>query len=634
MLKRKLASLLTILLLLTTMIPIRSYATQDDKGLIKTDYIVGDVIVEYEEKFDKKEKEKYENELGLKPSKKLKDKNVYLYKINKNKDVIDIIEKLNKKKGVLYAEPNYLYQPIEITENYFSELWGINNSNNIDLDVPEAWQITKGNNTVVVAIIDTGVQILHEDLLGQFVTGYDFYNDDSSVYDGALDDHGTHIAGTIAALDNNLGVVGVAPNIQIMPLKFLGPNGGSTFDAILAIEYAEVNGADIINASWGSYRKSKALESAIKNFSGPFVAASGNGGLNTDRRPHYPSSYKSANIVSVAAIDREGNKASFSNYGATSVDVAAPGVSILSTYPTDSGYYFAYMSGTSMATPHVVGTLALMMSYDNTLTTQAYIDILYATVKPLSSVAGITSTGGMVNANDALLAMSPVVPIDIAPFVETTIPEDGKTNVERTTSIEINFSEAVYASAEINVIEITGLTNTENPIASLISYTPFLTDGTLKLTLTPDTVLDYSRTYVVHIPSDAVRDVSDKPSDVYNFTFTTEALPPVVVETIQVVAEILPPNKTRDVVTSPVIQVIFTENVALMDSGKVKLIDKNNYEVPITITFNTSQSMIVEADNLLDKNMRYTVHFAEGAFKTDANLLSKLFTSMFTTVRK
>jgi len=648
MLRIKIISILTILLLLTTIIPIGSYATQDDIGLDNTEFIVGDIIVEYEENFNKNEKEKYENELGLTPDKKLKNKDVYLYKFNKNKDIVDIIEKLNKKKGVLFAEPNYLYQPIEITQNYFSELWGLDNDNNIDIDAPEAWQITKGENTVVVAVIDTGVQILHEDLDGQFVTGYDFYNDDPSVYDDLNDDHGTHVSGTIAALDNNLGVVGVAPNIKIMPIKFLGPNGGSTFDAILAIEYAEDHGADIINASWGSYRRSKALESAIKNFSGPFVAAAGNEGLNTDykRTAHYPSSYNSSNIVSVAAVDRDGTKASFSNYGATSVDVGAPGVDILSTYPTESGYYFAYGDGTSMAAPHVAGTLALMMSYDDSLTTQEYINILYDSIKPLSSLAGITSTGGMINANDALLAMEPSDPVDVAPFVDTTIPDDREGNVDIATSIEINFNEVVFAPSVIDDIVITGLTNTEYSIPTTIGYTPSLIDGTLKLTLTLDTELDYLRTYEVNIPAGIVLDATDNSSIAYDFTFTTEDLPPPVVETDQVVFEITPDNRSRNVPREPLesfIEVTFTETITLMYPEKIKLIDKNNYEVPLTIKLfdidmelsldGTGKYMTLTPDSL-ELNMRYTVQFGEGAFKTDLNVLSEYYSSVFTTVKK
>lgn len=643
MLRRRIISLLTIALLLTTIIPIGSYATQDNIDYENTEYIIGDVIVEYEENFDKKEKEKYEKELGLRPNKKLKKKDVYLYNFNKNKDIIDIVEKLNKKKGVLYAEPNYLYQPIEMTENHFSELWGLNNINNIDIDAPEAWDYTKGKDTIVVAVIDTGVQILHDDLKDQFVTGYDFYNNDVTVYDGLDDDHGTHVSGTIAARDNHLGVVGVAPYIKIMPLKFLGPYGGSTFDAILAIEYAEEYGADIINASWGGGRKSKALERAIKNFSGPFVAAAGNDGLNTDFRPHYPSSYKSPNIVSVAAIDKYGDRPNFSNYGVTSVDVGAPGVDILSTYPADSKDQFASFNGTSMATPHVAGTLALMMSYNSTLTTQEYIDILYDSVKPLPALSGMTSTGGMINAYKALNAMTPEVIVDQAPYVTTTSPSDLSENVDRTTSIQINFNEEVFDSTAINDIVITGLTNSEYPIPTPIAYTPSPVDGTYRLTLTLDTVLDYSRTYNVEVPSDVVIDATDNPSDAYTFTFTTQAIPSPVVETTQVVESVIPINKSRNVPTSSTIDVTFTEIVTLIDSDKVKLIDKNNFEIPVTLTF-YDENMILSLENTgiymfltpepLDKNMRYTIRFNEGAFETDTHTLSTFFTSVFTTVRK
>jgi thermitase len=179
------------------------------------------------------------------------------------------------------------------------------------------------------------------------VNGYDFANGDASVYDpdpvsGGGDDHGTHVAGTIVAEgNNNLGVVGVSWRTRIMPLKFLGPNGGYTSHAIKAFNYAVAEGAKISNNSWRGGGSSQALLDAIKKADASghlFVVAAGNGGAdgvgdNNDNTPHYPSNYDSPNVISVAATDNRDALASFSNYGSSSVDLSAPGVNVLSTLP-------------------------------------------------------------------------------------------------------------------------------------------------------------------------------------------------------------------------------------------------------------------------------------------------------------
>jgi subtilisin family serine protease len=201
------------------------------------------------------------------------------------------------------------------------------------------------------------------------VSGWDFFRNENTVYDAADGDtHGTHVAGTIAAEGNNgAGVVGVNWKAKIMPLKFLGPNGGSTANAIKALDYAVKEGAKISNNSWGGGGSSQALKDALSKADTAghlFMAAAGNSGVNNDATPHYLSSYDNPNVVSVAATDSKDVMASFSNYGATSVDLAAPGVSIYSTIP---GNTYGYKSGTSMATPHATGVAALIKSNDSTL---------------------------------------------------------------------------------------------------------------------------------------------------------------------------------------------------------------------------------------------------------------------------
>ena len=224
-----------------------------------------------------------------------------------NRPLHSIINQLSALPGVAFAEPDYtLYAtPLNMkimpesyvdptNDTYYNLLWGLNNTGqairnivgdgSTDVDAPEGWEMSAGSNTVIVAVIDEAVDSTHPDLQG-VVIDYKKFNIGPAAYE-----HGTHVAGTIAANDNALGVIGVAPNVKIMSLSFLGKNGGSTSNAILAINYARDNGAHIINASWGGGSYSQALKDAIESFGGPFVAAAGNSGVNTDSAPHYPSS--------------------------------------------------------------------------------------------------------------------------------------------------------------------------------------------------------------------------------------------------------------------------------------------------------------------------------------------------------
>jgi len=197
------------------------------------------------------------------------------------------------------------------------------------------------------------------------VVGYDFFNEDSDPMDD--NEHGTHVSGTIAAVGNNgIGVIGVCPNAKIMPLKFLDNTGsGFTSDAVRAIDFGIANGARVFNASWGGGPRSQALADAIQRARAAgilFVTAAGNDSLNNDTNPDYPSGYEkeSDNVITVAASTPADGLASFSNFGVSTVDLAAPGVSILSTVP---GNRYAYFDGTSMATPHVSAVAALVWSY-------------------------------------------------------------------------------------------------------------------------------------------------------------------------------------------------------------------------------------------------------------------------------
>ena len=292
----------------------------------------------------------------------------------------EAISYLNRTSHVAVAEPDYLVQISALPNDpSFGSLWGMDNTgqnggtSNADINAPEAWNTSTGTKHTIVAVVDTGVDYLHPDLAANMwhnpretagngrdddgngyrddVYGWNFINNTPSVMDD--NGHGTHVSGTIGAVgDNGIGVAGVNWNTQIMALKFLDKNGsGYLSNAVRAINYAVANGAKVINASFGGGGYDSAMATAINNAKAHgviVVAAAGNDGTNNDSRAEYPANYGGDNVVAVAATDRTDNLASFSNYGRSTVDIAAPGVSIYSTLP--NGRYGTY-SGTSMAAP-------------------------------------------------------------------------------------------------------------------------------------------------------------------------------------------------------------------------------------------------------------------------------------------
>ena len=329
----------------------------------------------------------------------------------------------------VYPEENDFAAP---NDPMLAEQWSLLNKGQragkegADIRAVKAWTKTKGSAKVVVAVIDSGVEYTHEDLapnmwmrpeslpayddddLGEFD---DLHGFDAADHSDPMDDngHGTHCAGIIgAAGDNGLGIAGINWNVQIMPLKFIGRNGsGTTKAAIEAINYVIQRKRDgvnvrIISASWGSSSRSKALEDVIRQAGEEgilFIAAAGNDGSNHDKRPHFPSGYNLPNVLSVAALDRSDSLASFSNYGAKSVHIAAPGKEILSTW---LGNTYMEASGTSMATPEVAGVAALIVAQNPKISVKDLRERLLNSVDPLPSLTGKVLVGGRLNAAKAV----------------------------------------------------------------------------------------------------------------------------------------------------------------------------------------------------------------------------------------
>jgi len=316
-----------------------------------------------------------------------------------------------------------------------SELWGLDNTRDADIDAPAAWDITTGSRSVVVAVVDTGVDYNHPDLAANIWTnpgeipgngrdddgngfvddvhGYNFaYNTSDPMDDQG---HGTHVSGTIAAVGNNgVGVVGVNWSASIMALKFLDSSGsGYTSDAVRAINYATMMrtrygmNVRVMNHSWGGPGFSTALHDAIQASGTAGIlnsVAAGNSSANIDSSPSYPAAYDCTNMITVAATTSQDQLASFSNWGPTSVDVAAPGYQILSTVP-NSGY--ASYSGTSMATPHVSGVAALAWSLKPNATVAEVRNAILQGADRLASLSGRVATGGRLNAYNTLQLLNP-----------------------------------------------------------------------------------------------------------------------------------------------------------------------------------------------------------------------------------
>ncbi|CAJ1364916.1 unnamed protein product [Effrenium voratum] len=313
-------------------------------------------------------------------------------------------------------------------DDEFDELWGLHQGNDVDIDAPEAWAIHQGlNGRVIIAVIDTGVDYNHEDLRNQMWTnpgeipgdgidnddngfvddvyGYNFYAGNGDPMDS--NGHGTHCAGTIGAeAGNSVGVAGVSWKPQIMALKFLGPNGGSTSDAIRSVDYAVQMGAQISSNSWGGGGVSEALRAAITeaaNQNHLFIVAAGNDAQNNEVTPSYPCNYNLPNMICVASTDSQNDISSFSNWGTNVVHIAAPGSRIYSTYP-NNGY--ASLSGTSMATPHVSGVAALVLDYVPTLTYRELRQLILDSAVRFDKFASKVSTGALLNAHAALVMAS------------------------------------------------------------------------------------------------------------------------------------------------------------------------------------------------------------------------------------
>lgn len=449
-------------------------------------------------------------------------KDLYLFKNDPKEDARAVAAEISKDPEVEYAEPNYIVSVLATPNDpFFNSQWDLHNTGQFggvvdaDIDAPEAWDI-KNNSSVVVGVIDTGIDYNHPDLsaniwtnpgetpnnsvdddLNGFVDdyyGWDFANNDNN----PMDDHGhgTHVAGTIAAVGNNgVGISGIAWQGKVAAIKFLNSGGyGSLNAAIQAIAYANKMGFKITNNSWGGGGFTQALFDVIKagaNKGYLFVAAAGNSFNDNDLYPAYPASYKSPNVIAVAATDWSDNKAYFTNYGKNSVQVGAPGVNIYSTVP-GYGYYnpcalcdpsgYRYLSGTSMASPHVAGALAVYWSQYPNLTYGQVKQRLIKTADRVPAMENITASNGRLNFYNLLendvIAPAPATDLRLVAgsvgassvgLTWTATGDNWKTGQAQ--SYEIRYSTSTITTANFNSAQISTLAFKAGRAGSTENYT-------------------------------------------------------------------------------------------------------------------------------------------------------------------
>jgi subtilisin family serine protease len=405
-----------VLLTLTAMVaPVAGSARQRDRSVASAQSVPGQVLVSFRGGADRAA---VLTRAGLSVGQNLPVPGLELLDLPRGITVGEGLKSLNRQPGVRYAEPNYVnrLQATIPNDQYFNAQWEMDNvgqypffgTPDADIDAAEAWDVTTGSSAVTVAIADDGVIFSQPDLAPNLrSTGYDFIGGDTDPTDpmsGSNPGHGTYVAGVVGAVGNNgYGVAGVNWNVGLEPIRVCSDLGCPNSDLIDAIIYARNQGVPVFNASLGGTPFNQAVKDAID--SAPdvlFVFSAGNLGADLDATGSYPCSYTSPNVICVAATDEFDQLWSHSNYGATSVDLAAPGVNVVSTNADYAFNPIMNASGTSAAAPAVAGAAALLLSATPGASPAQLKATIFAGVDPLSSLSGKTVTGGRLNVDRLL----------------------------------------------------------------------------------------------------------------------------------------------------------------------------------------------------------------------------------------
>jgi subtilisin family serine protease len=426
-------------------------ATNADTSVAEPDVVPGQLVVGFDEASSSKERRKVVSRAGAKIDVSLEAIDGAVVVLRNGTTSEEAIQRLDDSDSVEFVEPNYVLKASRIPNDLsFNRLWGLHNTGQLggvpgaDVGAAEAWDLVTGGD-VNVAIIDTGIDYRHVDLDGNIwnnpadpidhvdndgngfvddLRGIDLASGDSDPLDDSS--HGTHVAGIVGAEGNNgIGVAGVTWKARLMALKFLDRNGeGNTADAAEAIDYAVAAGARVINASWGGPAFSQTLYQSVKRAGEAgvlFVAAAGNSAVNADTSPDYPAAFDLPNVISVAASNPDDELLYFSNYGRTSVDLAAPGEEIYSTVRGTSSY--GTFSGTSMAAPYVSGAAALYLARNPQSSAEAVRNAILSSVDLVPALSGKVATGGRLNVARMLSVGEPApAPPAATPSADTTPP--------------------------------------------------------------------------------------------------------------------------------------------------------------------------------------------------------------------
>lgn len=381
-----------------------------------------EIIVKYKKKNNKSVKNSLKK-YKVNVKKEHKNRKIEILKIDNADNLSEVITEIQKNPDIEYVQPNYKLTTFETNELFKWDVYSLGESSDgwqDDMDTAinlgDSWNITKGND-IIVGVLDTGMDINHEDLFSNIYTntleipsngidddangyiddihGWDFINNDNTVNDTEEETHATLIAGIIAGLDNDKGITGISSQATIMPLKFINGQSGYTSDAIEAIEYAETLGVDIMNCSWGSRADNPALYDAIQQSSMIFVSAAGNYGSDVAT---YPAAYNLSNVISVGSIGSQGSVSEFSNFG-QDVDLFAPGEAITSLTPSNQ---YGVSSGTSIAAPFVSATAALVKAANTSLDAALVVDQIKRNVEITDYLSTYASTSGRLDVYSAV----------------------------------------------------------------------------------------------------------------------------------------------------------------------------------------------------------------------------------------
>jgi thermitase len=445
-------------------------------------YVEGELLVKYKNGTASAPAFSINAQIGASVLEEFPDLGWQRVRLPENLSVSQAVARYESFSEIESAQPNFYYHLLSTpNDTQFGSMYGMQK-----ISAPAAWDLTTGSSQVVVADIDTGLRYTHEDLAANTWTnpgeingngvdddgngfvddyyGYDFFYNDSNPYDDA-GGHGTHTAGTIGAVGNNgKGVTGVNWNVKIMAVKIYSPNGTDSTSAMLINAYNYVRmmknrGVNIrvTNNSYGGCGEACGYDQATKDALDAMgnagilnVFAAGNSNQNTDNVPHYPSSYTSPSVLAVAASTATDTKASFSSYGAVSIDVAAPGEGIVSTtFNSDASY--GSKSGTSMATPHVAGAAALLSAYNPNLSPASLKATLMNTVDVLANWNGIVKSGGRINIDRALRNQT-VCSFTPDRILQQVFPEGGTFSITVSAPANCDYS----AISNSNWIAVTG----------------------------------------------------------------------------------------------------------------------------------------------------------------------------------